>query len=931
MDTKVVKTEKKIRKFLEHLATTILPDETPKGTREKISSYCHSLLKSSFPVYRATTTQDRNSISTTASTMARTVKSEVEALPPSIQISKKISQLYKGNKKKTRDEIFERVNALMYNLTKSTVLKKKAAVLSVLNSLSRDKRETEEDNSRSRLLEILEIREKQRRDKGAMEVEKRGGMAGVRIFEDLGGRNIFSQERSKKSVMDIAEIDKRAKEDKENLILGLIELLKTGKSCYFEEKKDGNFDLKIKLKVQPQVLNLILKIAQASRTVIFIRKFHNEFKEEEDASSDSLTKAAFMRPISNILHEFDNFLLSIKNSKQKETSIFGDQDKSMNSKFISVITLYTILQEPLMKMENAALIIDCARKLKDVHILSSLDAYASSGNHRLRLLSKYFIKETVKPLIDFLLGWLNLGEINDKNGEFFVRQILKKVKFWENDCEILYNKIPSLIGQEMAEIIFKTGILIRFMRNMKLKFSREDIDFGHEGMEMEFGTGEIEVEKINAVDLNFVYIQKEDMKSYLYDHYLKHSRMLIKCYLRESHFFKNFDFLHKTFFMRNGDFFDSLIHELDPLLSRKASEVYFHEVMPLFRSISEKSSIKNIGFIKGKGWTKIGAELLDRFGLKFLEKSDGDKGWDIFCLEFNFSDLMRCVVTEQMELKLQRLSHFLIRLRRLYYKMNQIWKLQKKVLKTENILPSAYQLIVKCNLMRTHMSQFVTNINSYVFYEVIASEYQKFVDEVKRSEDLQQLRKACNDLMANLLRRCFLQKTENFDKKTKPKVNIDFINRRSDLPKIKNQADKKKLGGSSSIQGSISNLLDHVDKFSTSFLKIHGFLYKGDGRMNKYFPIRPSTKLISEVWEEYDNEYYHFLRLIECSCDDYGLEASSFKFDFNYFHVNQYEKKIGMRYFEKIANDKNDVLEQEERSDDDVPRNPNNRHYFQDI
>lgn len=929
MDTKVLKTEKKIAKFMEHLAGTILPKQTPKKAREKIASYCHNLLKSSFPVHKVTSSEERKSISTAASTVIRTGKSEIEAMPPSILISKKITQLYKGKKKKTKEQIFERVNVLMYNLTKSSLLKKKAAILSVLNSLSRDRKQTEEDNSKSRLLEILEIREKQRRDKGMMEVEG-GSAAEVRIFDGVEGRNMFVGSKKKRTVVDVKEMEERRREDKENLIMGIIELLQTGKSCYFEEKNDGNFHLRIKLKVQTQVLNLILKIAQASRMVIFVRRFYEESKNFEE-SQVSLTKSAFLVPLSSILEEFDNFILTIKNSKQVETSIFGDKDKSMDSKFISVITLYTILQEPLMKMENTALIIDSVRNLKDVHLLSSLDAYASSGNNRLRLLSRFFIRETIKPLTNFLLGWLNEGEVKDQNSEFFIRQILKKVKFWENDCEVLYNKIPSLIGQEMAEIIFKIGTLVRFMKNIELTFSKEDIDYGQGEMEIEYGLGQIEMEKINAVDLNFVYIQKEDMKAFLYEHYLKHARMLIKCYLRESQFFKNFDFLHKTFFMRNGDFFDSLIHELDPLLSKKASEVYFHEVMPLFRSISEKSSIRNIGFIKGKGWTKIGADLLDRFGLKFLEKSDGDKGWDIFCLEFKFSEKMRCVITEEIELKLQRLSHFLIRLRRLYYKMNQIWKLQKKVLKAQDILPSAYQLIVKCNLMRTHMSQFITNINSYVFYEVIASEYQKFIGEVNNSKDLQELRKSCCDLMNNLLQRCFLQKSENFDKKTKPKVNLDFINERLDGVRNSNFGEAMKTNGSSSIQESISNLLDFVDKFSTSFLKIHGFLYKGDGRMNKYFPIRPSTKLISEVWEEYDNEYYHFLRLIECSCDDYGLEASSFKFDFNYFHVNQYEKKIGKRYFEKIANNKRVILEQDEKSDDEDNTNQNGGHYFQDI
>lgn len=907
METRLIKSEKKIRSFIEKLATTLLPPETPTATIKKITSYSQNLLKSSFPKYKTSPNEEISSVRTSlVSTTAGETKTQNQ--PPSIEVVKTITKIYKNKKKKKKEEVFERANTLIYNLSKSHVLKKKAAILSLLNSLSRNKSESEDDFNKSRLLEILEKKTKEKNDRGGMKIE----------ICDLKKIRVFDQEklidRRKTGRIEEEGVEEREKEDKEKLILDLIQLLKIGKSDYIEENKNtGVFRLKIKLKVRPQILTLILNLAEISKTVIFLRTKLSQYSQSNISPPNCKTRNSFIIPLSKILEDFDNFLDSIEDSKVKETSIFGDQDKSINSKFISVMTLYTIMQEPLMKMVNTAIIIDSVENINDDHILSSLYTYFNCGNIRLRKISKFFIEESVKPLIDFLLLWINEGEIEDEFMEFFIRKNFnRRTKIWENDCEIVYNKIPSLIGQEIAEILFKMGLLKRFVKKMGLKFIMEDLDLSEGAMVVEY-LDEVEIEKINGIDLNFALIPQEEMKCFLYDHYLKHAKMLIKCYIRESSFLQNFEFLHKTFFMRNGDFFDSLLHELDPVLSQKASEVYFHEVMPLFRSISEKSSIRNIGLIKGKGRTVLGAELLDRFGLKFLEKNDGDSGWDIFCLEFRFSDLMRHIITEEIELKLQRLSHFLIKLRRLYYKMNSIWILQKKVLKARDILPSAYELIVKCNLMRTHMSQFITNINSYVFYEVIASEYQKFINEIKKSKDLDDLRKKTERLMDELLRRCFLQKNENFDKNLKAKTNLFYGGNSTNTAQLVNPSGR----GSQSIQESITNLLKHVEKFSNSFTKIHGYLYTGNGKMNKYFPIKPSVNLISEVWEEYDNEYYHFLSLIESSCEDYGLEASSFKFDFNYFHVNQYEKKIGMRYFEKIANTKKVVLEQEEKSNDD--------------
>lgn len=55
--------------------------------------------------------------------------------------------------------------------------------------------------------------------------------------------------------------------------------------------------------------------------------------------------------------------------------------------------------------------------------------------------------------------------------------------------------------------------------------------------------------------------------------------------------------------------------------------------------------------------------------------------------------------------------------------MNEVWLKMKQVIKANDILKTSYNLVLRCNYFRTQMSQFITNLNSYVFYEVIASEY----------------------------------------------------------------------------------------------------------------------------------------------------------------------------------------------------------------
>lgn len=67
--------------------------------------------------------------------------------------------------------------------------------------------------------------------------------------------------------------------------------------------------------------------------------------------------------------------------------------------------------------------------------------------------------------------------------------------------------------------------------------------------------------------------------------------MVVRAYIEKSRFIETFDFLHSTFLFKNGLFADEIVNQMDNLLSKPAEEVFFHEVMPLFRDVTMKSKI----------------------------------------------------------------------------------------------------------------------------------------------------------------------------------------------------------------------------------------------------------------------------------------------------------------------------------------------------
>lgn len=129
----------------------------------------------------------------------------------------------------------------------------------------------------------------------------------------------------------------------------------------------------------------------------------------------------------------------------------------------------------------------------------------------------------------------------------------------------------------------------------------------------------------------------------LTSHYQQYSFQIVKAYIKKSKFLETFDFLHSTFLFKNGLFADELVNQMDSLLCKPAEEVYFHEAMPLFRDVTMKSKIDKADSYQ---------HFVENFGIELLLKNDGDSGWDVFCLNYNFPDDMKPVVDSHMELML---------------------------------------------------------------------------------------------------------------------------------------------------------------------------------------------------------------------------------------------------------------------------------------
>ena len=88
--------------------------------------------------------------------------------------------------------------------------------------------------------------------------------------------------------------------------------------------------------------------------------------------------------------------------------------------------------------------------------------------------------------------------------------------------------------------------------------------------------------------------------------------------------------------------------------------------MPLFDDIVKSSTL-------GRKGSKNSKSILGNLGVKIMEASEGDTGWEVFCLEFRFPELLEYIFSPDQNIKLMRLWHHLFMIKRNLGKMSQVW------------------------------------------------------------------------------------------------------------------------------------------------------------------------------------------------------------------------------------------------------------------
>ena len=197
-----------------------------------------------------------------------------------------------------------------------------------------------------------------------------------------------------------------------------------------------------------------------------------------------------------------------------------------------------------------------------------------------------------------------------------------------------------------------------------------------------------------------------------------------------------------------------------------------------------------------------------------------------------------------------RFWHHLFKVKRILLNMGELWVSQKYLLKLLESDRRHYRLIERCNLIRTHMHQFLQSLASYVFNEVVESQFHDFLSKLDAIASYDELKQKATSMIDNLLIKSFLQR----DSDNIFKVVSDLLHLCSRFCKIFSIIEKYSMISAQHAETS-----------------------------QQPFPLERFMKMIDSIWKSYENAYLLFLAKFETSLSP-EIRALSFKFDFNSYH-----------------------------------------------
>ncbi|KAI9153375.1 hypothetical protein LWI28_010456 [Acer negundo] len=497
---------------------------------------------------------------------------------------------------------------------------------------------------------------------------------------------------------------------------------------------DGKY-VKFDATIDGYVLSDLVKVPRATRVMVrklcelgwLFRKVKGYISDCMDgfpAEDSGTVGQAFCAALQDELSEYYKLLAVLEAQAMNPIPLVSESANSGN--YLSLRRLSVWFAEPMVKMRLMAVLVDKCRILRGGAMAGAIHLHAQHGDLLVHEFMTRLLKRVCSPLFEMVRSWVLEGELEDIFAEFFVvSQPVKAESLWREGYRLHAGMLPSFISQSLAQRILRTGKSINFLR-----VCCDDRGWADAATEAATAAGTttrrggLGYGETNALESLVIEAAKRIDKHLLdvmYTRYkFKEHCLAIKRYL----------------LLGQGDFVQYLMDIVGPELSEPANTISSFKLAGLLESAIRSSNAQYDD-----------PDILDRLRVKLMPHGSGDRGWDVFSLEYDANAPLDTLFTESVMARYLRIFNFLWKLRRVEHALIGAWKTMKPNCITShsfNKLQQAVKLqllstLRRCQVLWDEMNHFVTNLQYYIMFEVLEVSWSNFSNEMEVARDLDDL------------------------------------------------------------------------------------------------------------------------------------------------------------------------------------------------
>ncbi|CAM8969792.1 unnamed protein product [Rhodiola kirilowii] len=472
------------------------------------------------------------------------------------------------------------------------------------------------------------------------------------------------------------------------------------------DSKTGEYSLNDAIKVTRATKNIVRKLCELGGLFRRVKTYISESMDRFPAEDVGTIGQAFCAAMQDELSEYYKLLAVLESQSMNPIPLVSESATSGN--YLSLRRLSVWFVEPMVKMRLMATLVDKCRSLRGGAMVGAIHLHAQHGDP--------LVHEFMKPCQSGVSveGRLSATCWNASFIHFPVSRSAhlragKSINFLRVCCD------DRGWADAAAEAASAAGTTT-----------------GRGGL----GYGETEALE-SLVSEASKRIDKH-MLDVIYKQYrFKEHCLAIKRYL----------------LLGQGDFVQYLMDIVGPELSEPANTISTFKLAGLLESAIRSSNAQYDD-----------RDILDRLRVKMMPHGTGDRGWDVFSLEYDARVPLDTVFTESVMARYLKIFNFLWKLRRVEHALIGAWKTMKPNCTTSHFFTKLQgtvklQLLSalrRCQVLWDEMNHFVSNLQYYIMFEVLEVSWSNFSNEMEVAKDLDDLLAAHEKYLNSIVEKSLL-------------------------------------------------------------------------------------------------------------------------------------------------------------------------------